>query len=124
MTYGEQGMFEEAEAEFKAALNLAAKDSETMSAMAYVYAAAGRTDEAREVFEQIKDIARESYVSPYSLARVHIGLGQIDEAFAELEVTYKERHGILTYLKVEPIFDRIREDARFIDLLRRLGIGD
>lgn len=124
MTYGEQGMFEEAEAEFKAALSLSAKDSETMSAMAYVYAAAGRTDEAREIFEQIKDIARESYVSPYSLARVHIGLGQIDEAFAELEVTFKERHGILTYLKVEPMFDRIREDARFIDLLRRLGIGD
>lgn len=124
MTYGEQGMFEEAEAEFKAALSLSAKDSETMSAMAYVYAAAGRTDEARQVFEQIKDIARQSYVSPYSLARVHIGLGQIDEAFAELEVTYKERHGILTYLKVEPMFDRIRDDARFLDLLRRLGIGD
>lgn len=124
MTYGEQGMFDEAEVEFKAALSLSAKDSETMSAMAYVYAAAGRTDEAREVFEQIKDIAREGYVSPYSLARVHIGLGQIDEAFAELEITYKERHGILTYLKVEPIFDRIRDDARFIDLLRRLGLGD
>ncbi|HXU38184.1 MAG TPA: protein kinase [Blastocatellia bacterium] len=124
MTYGEEGMFEEAEAEFKAALSLSPKDSESMSAMAYVYAAAGRPDEAREVFEQIKDIARESYVSPYSLARVHIGLGQIDEAFAELEITYKERHGILTYLKVEPMFDRIRDDARFIDLLRRLGIGD
>lgn len=124
MTYGEQGMFDEAEAEFKAALSLSPKDSETMSAMAYVYAAAGRTDEAREVFEQIKDFARQSYVSPYSLARVHIALGQIDEAFAELEVTYKERHGILTYLKVEPMFDRIRDDARFLDLLRRLGIGD
>jgi serine/threonine protein kinase/Flp pilus assembly protein TadD len=124
MTYGEQGMFMEAEAEFKAALSLAPRDSETMSAMAYVYAAAGRMDEARKVFEQIKEIAREGYVSPYSLARVHIGLGQIDEAFAELEATYKERHGILTYLKVEPMFDRIRDDARFIDLLRRLGIGD
>lgn len=124
MTYGEQGMFDEAEKEFKAALSLSAKDSETMSAMAYVYAAAGRSDEAREVFEQIKDLAREGYVSPYSLARVHIGLGQIDEAFAELEITYKERHGILTYLKVEPMFDRIRDDARFADLLRRLGVGD
>lgn len=124
MTYGEQGMFDEAEAEFKAALSLSPKDSETMSAMAYVYAAAGRTDEAREVFEQIKEIAREGYVSPYSLARVHIGLGQIDEAFAEIEITYKERHGILTYLKVEPIFDRIRDDARFLDLLRRLGLGE
>ncbi len=124
MTYGEQGMFMEAEAEFKAALSLAPRDSETMSAMAYVYAAAGQTHDAREVFEQITILAREGYVSPYSLARVHIGLGQIDEAFAELEATHKERHGILTYLKVEPIFDGIRDDARFIDLLRRLGIGE
>lgn len=124
MTYGEQGMFQEAEIEFKAALSISANDSETMSAMAYVYTAAGRMDEAREIFERIKDLARNGYVSPYSLARVHIGLGEIDEAFAELEITYKERHGILTYLKVEPMFDSIRGDARYADLLRRLGFGD
>jgi serine/threonine protein kinase/tetratricopeptide (TPR) repeat protein len=124
MTCGEKGMFEEAEAEFKAALLLSAKDSETMSAMAYVYAAQGRTDDARTILEDLKHFASEGYVSPYSLARVHIGLGQIDEAFAALETTYQERHGILTYIKVEPIFDRIRGDARYIDLLRRLGFGD
>lgn len=124
MAYGEKGMFEEAEAEFKAALGLSAKDSETMSAMAYVYSAAGRTDDARAILEQLEQLAIESYVSPYSLARVHIGLGQIDEAFRELERTYQERHGIVTYLKVEPIFDRIRGDARYTDLLRRLGFGD
>lgn len=124
MTYGEVGMFDEAEAEFKAALSLSPKDSETMSAMAYVYAAAGRTDEARKVFEEIKHLASDGYVSPYSLARVHIALGQVDEAFTQIEITYKERHGILTYLRVEPLFDRIRDDARYIDLLRRLGFGD
>jgi eukaryotic-like serine/threonine-protein kinase len=121
MTYGAKGMPEEAVAEFKKALKLSEKDSETMSAMAYVYALAGRTDEAREILNHLKVLAREDYVSPYSLARVHIGLGQIDEAFAELERTYQERHGILTYVKVEPMFDSIRSDARYTDLLRRLG---
>ena len=123
MTYGEKGLFEEAEAAFRKALELSEKDSETMSAMAYVYSSCGRTGEAQQVLEQLNELASEDYVSPYSLARVHIGLGQIDEAFAQLDKTYQERHGILSYVRVEPIFDRIRSDARYSDLLRRLGLS-
>jgi len=122
MSYGEKGMFEEAEAEFKKALAISEDDSETMSAMAYAYAADGRIDDASKILERLNEIAKGTYVSPYSLARVHIGLGQIDEAFECLEKTYQERHGILTYLKVEPIFDRLRADSRFSDLLRRMGL--
>jgi tetratricopeptide (TPR) repeat protein len=123
MSYGEKGMFTEAEAEFKKALAISEDDSETMSAMAYVYAAAGRTDEAPKIRDRLIDTAKESYVSPYSLARVHIGLGQLDEAFECLEKTYQQRHGILTYVKVEPIFDRLRSDSRFADLLIRMDWG-
>ena len=123
MSYGERGMFEEAEGEFKKALAISENDSETMSAMAYAYASAGRIDDARKILERLNEIAKETYVSPYSLARVHIGLGQTDEAFECLDKTYQERHGILTYLKVEPIFDRLRPDPRFTDLLRRMGLS-
>jgi len=123
ITYGEKGMFEEAEAEFRKALAITPDDSETMSAMAYVYAGAGRTDDARRILEQLNEIAAATYVSPYSLARVHIGLGQIDEAFGYCEKTYQERHGILTYLKVEPIFDRLRSDRRFAELLGQMGLS-
>lgn len=123
IVYGVKRMFEEAEVEFNKALAITADDSETLSAKAYAYAEAGRLDDARRILEQIKQIAAAGYVSPYSLARVYIGLGEIDEAFACLERTYQERHGILTYLKVEAMFDRIRSDARFKDLLRRMGLG-
>ena len=124
MSYGEKGMFEEAEAEFKKALALSENDSETMSAMAYAYAMAGRTEDARKILDRLNEIAKETYVSPYSLARIHVGLDQLDEAFEYLEKTYQERHGILTYLKVEPIFDRLRSDPRFADLLRKMGLPD
>lgn len=124
MTYGEKGMFKEAEIEFKKALEMSEKDSETMSAMAYVYSSSGRTNEAEAILAQLTELADEDYVSPYSLARVHIGLGQIDQAFAQLDRTYQEHHGILTYIRVEPIFDRLRSDARYDDLLRRLGLAD
>jgi serine/threonine protein kinase/tetratricopeptide (TPR) repeat protein len=119
---GEMGRFEEAEAEFKRALAIAENDSETMSAMGYAYAAAGRVDDARAILEQLNELARATYVSPYSLARVHIALDEIDRAFECLENTFQERHGILTYLKVEAMFDRIRSDTRFTELERRMGL--
>jgi serine/threonine protein kinase/Flp pilus assembly protein TadD len=123
MSYGEKGMFKEAEAEFRKALAISENDSETMSMMAYTYSAGGRGDDARSTLARLNELATEGYVSPYSLARVHIGLDELDEAFECIETTYLERHGILTYLKVEPVFDRVRLDPRFTDLLRRMDIN-
>ena len=123
MSYGEKGMFEEADLEFKKALSLSEGDSETMSARAYSYAAAGRTEDARNTLERLNEMARDQYVSPYSLARVHIGLNQLDQAFEYLEKTYQQRHGILTYIKVEPIFDRLRSDPRYVELLSTMGLS-
>jgi len=91
--------------------------------MGYVYAAAGRIDDARQVRDRITKLADEMYVSPYSLARIHIAVDEIDEAFECLERTFQERHGILSYIKVEPVFDRIRTDPRYTDLLRRMGLA-
>jgi len=57
------------------------------------------------------------------MERVYVGLYSIDDAFQSLEKTYQERHGILTYIKVEAAFDRIRSDARFTTLLERIGLS-
>jgi eukaryotic-like serine/threonine-protein kinase len=123
IAYAEKGMFEEAEVEFKKALALAENDTETMSAMGYAYASEGRIEDARDVLKRINEIAKTDYVSPYSMARIHVGLGETDAAFEFLEKTYQERHGILTYVKVEAAFDRIRSDSRFTDLLGRIGLS-
>lgn len=123
IAYGEKRMFEEAESEFKKALAISENDTETMSAMSYTYAASGRIEDARKILERVNALAKNAYVSPYSLARIHVGLGEIDWAFECLETTYKARHGILTYLKVEAAFDRLRSDSRFADLLLRMGLS-
>ena len=123
MSYGEKGMFEQAETEFKKALAISEEDTETMSAMGYVYAAGGQMEDARRIRDRLVDIANEIYVSPYSLARIHLAVEDIDQAFECLERTFEERHGILTYIKVEPFFDRIRSDPRYTDLLRRMGLA-
>ena len=74
---------------------------------------------------QLDGIAKRKYVSPYSLAVVHTGLGEIDEAFTWLERAYEQRDGWLAgHVKIDPRFDPLRQDPRFDNLLRRIGLSD
>src|SRR5262249_9843421 len=124
LIYEQRGMFAEAVAEFEKALKLAPEDTETMSALGHTYALWGRRTDAEVSLGMLNQVSERLYVSPYSVARVHLGLGQLDEAFEWLEKTYRERHGILVYVKVEPQFDVVRNDARFVDLMKRLALMD
>lgn len=53
---------------------------------------------------------------------MHLGLGEKDQAFTFLEKAFQERNSLLIYLKLEPELDPLRSDARFADLLRRVGL--
>ncbi|MFP5265491.1 MAG: protein kinase domain-containing protein [Blastocatellia bacterium] len=122
--YERKRMYAEALAEFDKSLALAANNSETISVKGYTLAAAGRVVEAEQVLAELKELSEQIYVSPYSLSRVLFGLGREGEAFEYLERTYQERHGILVYLKVEPLFDGLRSDPRFVSMLQRLNLAD
>jgi TolB-like protein len=61
---------------------------------------------------------------PFDLALIHGQLGERDEAFAELERSYAARDGRLVYLRVDPRLDPLRDDPRFADLVRRIGIPE
>ena len=63
------------------------------------------------------------YVDPSFVAVVYGALGEHDQAFRWLEQAYEARSGLLVHAKVEPIFDDLREDPRFTNLLRRLGLA-
>ena len=65
----------------------------------------------------------EGYSLPYGRAMVYAHLGKIDEALANLERAYLDRETQMTELAVEPNFDALRADPRFIDLGRRIGLG-
>ena len=91
--------------------------------LAYAYAKAGQHAEARQVSAELRELARQRYVAAYYFAIIHLGLGEMDEAFTWLERAYEERSGFLAFLKVEPMLDGLRADARFADLLRRVGLA-
>ena len=52
---------------------------------------------------------------------IYVGLDEKDEAFAWLEKAYQERSWFLVWIKMDPQVDSLRSDARFIDLMRRVG---
>jgi hypothetical protein len=91
--------------------------------LGHVYAVSGKTGEARKVLEELMETSTRRYVSPYSIATIYAGCGEKDLAFRWLERAYEERSGWLAWLKPEPVSDPLREDPRFGDLLRRMGVA-
>jgi len=93
-----------------------------ISDLGHAYAVAGRRGEARRMLEQLQDVARQRYVSPVYIAKVHAGLGETSAAMALLNKALQERSDQLTGLRVDPAFDPMRTDPRFVELLRRVGL--
>ena len=92
------------------------------AALGYAYAKGGRRQEAEAVLKQWKEIEKTKYVSNYWMAVVHVALGERDAAFAELEKAYQAHDWFLQRLKVDPFMDSLRNDPRFADLVKRVGL--
>jgi TolB-like protein/Tfp pilus assembly protein PilF len=85
------------------------------------YAAAGNPDGAQKTLEQLKELSKQRYVSPYLVGRIHTALGNKVEALRWLETGYGEHDAWMAFLKTDPRFDDLRSDPRFQDLLRRMN---
>jgi hypothetical protein len=73
--------------------------------------------------EDLKQRATHEYIDESVIAGIPTALGDKDQAFAWLEKAYQVRAGNVPFIKVEPKFDPLRSDPRFIDLLRRMGLN-
>ena len=120
--YSQQHRYEEAIEAFLKAIANSDNDSETMAALGHTYAVSDRPVEAQRMLDELIEMSRRIYVSPYSIARIHTGMGNTEQALEWLEKACEQRHGILAYLKVEPVFDPLRRETRFADLLRKMGL--
>jgi hypothetical protein len=67
------------------------------------------------------ELSRKKYVSPYNIAVIYTGLGEIDLAFEWLEKAWLEKTARLLELP-DPAFNRLRFDPRFQDLVQRIGV--
>jgi serine/threonine protein kinase/tetratricopeptide (TPR) repeat protein len=87
-----------------------------------VHAFAGHVDDARAALQQLSELSTKRYVSPFSVALVHMGLGRIDEAFDWLNKAYDARDHWLETLKVHPVLDTLRVDPQYEELLARMKL--
>jgi len=83
----------------------------------------GQTAEAHKVVEQLTELGTRKYVPAMCLARIYVALGDTDKAFEWLEKSYEDRSvGGLPFIRVDPLYDPLRSDPRFADLLRRMNL--
>jgi DNA-binding winged helix-turn-helix (wHTH) protein/Flp pilus assembly protein TadD len=122
LAYQQLGMIEEAIVELENSRTCSGENPAALAALAHALACAGRRIEAEELLEQIIRMSSKRHVSPYWLGIVYIGLEASDMAFESLCKAHEERDAWLVWLKVEPRFDPLRNDARFDDLLHRIGL--
>ncbi len=90
--------------------------------LATVYAHAGRRAEALALVNELKLRREKSYVPAGAFIHPYLALHEYDEAFAWFERAYAEQSNILQFLKVHPLFDPIRSDPRFQNLVHRVGL--
>jgi tetratricopeptide (TPR) repeat protein len=117
--FAEKAQFPEALDELKKAGDFTA---EPLATIGYVYGRMGRTSDARKVISDLQKQSTLGYVAPTNFAKVYLGLGDKDQAISWLEKGYQQHDFWMTFLKGDPIFDSLRSDPRFQDLVRRVGL--
>jgi len=118
--YMQKGWYDQAILELQKVVDPQSGDG--LVQLGYSYAMAGRKAEALVVVAQLEAIAARRYSSPVRIACVYGALGDKEKAFEWLEKGYAGRSDHLTQLKTECMFDNLRNDPRFIDLMRRVGL--
>jgi Flp pilus assembly protein TadD len=122
LAYTEKGMFEAAIAEHEKALALLGRNPFVLSTLGYTYGRTGRRSDARKILDELKKMSQQRYVTPMAFAHIHTGLGDKDQAFEWLEEGFRERSATMAWNGVTPLFDSLRPDPRFTELLRKMGL--
>ena len=122
--YEQEGKIDQAIAAFQKDLNQrgSVEKSLNMAGLGHVYAMSGRKSEAVDVLNELKQKSQQGYVPASSIALVYAGLSEKDQAFVSLEEGYKQHEFQMQFLKLEPRWDNLRSDPRFVDLTRRLKL--
>jgi tetratricopeptide (TPR) repeat protein len=122
LAYEQKRMYEEALSEFQKAMTLSPANSTILESLGETYALSGRRSEALKVLNQLTQLSKQEFVSPYVIAALNVTLGDNDQAFEWLEKAYHQRDNNVIFLKVDPSLRAIRPDHRFQELLRRIGL--
>ena len=124
-TYLAKGSYPEGVAEIEKAVTLdnAPERWDRQPLLAYAYAVTGRRTRALKILNEQKSLAKQGNISPYNFAIIYTGLGDKDRAFEWLEKGCEQRTPLVYRLKSRPMFDSLRSDQRYADLLRKMNLA-
>ncbi|HXN25151.1 MAG TPA: protein kinase [Candidatus Dormibacteraeota bacterium] len=120
--YLQTGKYREFLAEEERALTLGG-NADLAAALGQEYKTSGYRGVLQYRLGGLTELSKRGRVVSYGIAQIYARLGQKDQAFEWLKKAYEERDSGIASLKVDPAFDTYRTDARFQDLIRRLGLS-
>jgi TolB-like protein/DNA-binding winged helix-turn-helix (wHTH) protein/tetratricopeptide (TPR) repeat protein len=123
IAYLKKSMYKEGKADLERGVAIAPASEVALTGLGYGYAVTGRRAEAHGVLDKLNELSKQKYVSPIWRVKIYAGLEEKDKAFEWLEKAYED-HSIVSvgYIKTNPMFDPLRSDPRFADLLRRTNL--
>jgi DNA-binding winged helix-turn-helix (wHTH) protein/Tfp pilus assembly protein PilF len=123
LAYAQQGIGDQAIHEIRKA-SMLDPNPDSWASLGFCLARFGKVSEAEEILERLRAASPSPSGSWYQIAIVSAALGRNGEALESLGKAYEQRSGALVNLKVEPMFDSLRSEGRFREILRRVGLGD
>jgi tetratricopeptide (TPR) repeat protein len=92
--------------------------------LGYAYAKNGERANAQPILAELSQMSSRQFVSPFCNAIIYLGFGDNERALDGLQKAYEARSQWLTFLKVDRVFDPLRADLRFIELLKKVGLNN
>lgn len=121
--YELKGMYDQAFAEYLTHHTLTKTSPEWIEEFKRAYAASGIRGYWQKRLALVQQRSTRGYVSKVGRAIHHLHLGEQEEALYWLQQACDDRDPQMVKLTVEPLFDGLRSDPRFVDLLRRVGLA-
>jgi TolB-like protein/Tfp pilus assembly protein PilF len=114
--------FDEAIAAFQRAIQLSPPSPRIQGALGRTFARAGKPRQAHKILDELQEQSKKRYVSPFELASIHFALNQLEQGFQWLTKAFQDRCFELVAIKVDPKFDAVANDQRFVTLFSQLGL--
>jgi len=122
--YIQKSLYKEAISEKRLALDFSGGSPEYLAELAYAYGFSGNKEEARKILTELQEREKQEYIPVCEVVFVYISIDEREDALKSLELAVERRElsWELLNIKVDPLFDSLRSEARFTDLLKKLGL--
>ena len=119
-----QGRKAEAISEAEKSVELSDRQSWTLGVLGYIYAETGNQIKAEAILRELKEKYAKREAMGHDIARVYLGLGSRDEAFAWLEKDFQSRNSTMAFWLYQVPLNSLRDDPRFKELVKRMGMPE